>query len=400
MRRKSLIYLLTAVLAAGGSLALWRTGLPVGADAPDLTVNVRGRELGGGPISTHDDSPWDGELWYPGAVKTGVLRINNSRSVRIRVSGLGITLRLEKKGAYGYEHVEDEKLLEKYAKNMKLSISRRSLSAFRTPIYDKSFYEMLFDKDGRERREYELPAADRFDIERSGHADLEYTVRMAEEAGNDLQGLRSTVAFLVRAEESPGSGNTGRRGNKGGAAGYDVSDGNRHWAHDCTISLMDHGILEPYEDGTVRPDSSLTRAEAAELLVRALKPEAAPGVGSPYTDLLPLREKSYIVSASEAGLFVGYPDGSFRPYSGITREEISVVLAKAFGEERNGGTELAFADREDIGPWARDYVKAAVARGLMEGYPDGTFRPRGNITRAEAFVILCRALGYHEEHRR
>jgi hypothetical protein len=91
------------------------------------------------------------------------------------------------------------------------------------------------------------------------------------------------------------------------------------------------------------------------------------------------------------GLISGYPDGTFRPGHPVTRTEFTVLLARLLGlpEERN--PELPFRDAEAIPDWARETVGLAYLRGIASGYEDGTFRPNARISRVEGAAILMRS---------
>jgi len=86
----------------------------------------------------------------------------------------------------------------------------------------------------------------------------------------------------------------------------------------------------------------------------------------------------------------GYPDGSFRPERNITRAEAAVIFAKLLGADESYGAQSAspYSDLADT-HWAAWAIKFATSQGLFKGYPDGTFKPDQNITRAEfATVVL------------
>lgn len=90
-------------------------------------------------------------------------------------------------------------------------------------------------------------------------------------------------------------------------------------------------------------------------------------------------------------LLRGYPDGTFRPDLSITRAEFTVLLAGALGWS-GSSYPLGFADAGCVPAWARPFVAGAARHGLVQGYPDGRFRPRDPLRRAEAAVLLGRAL--------
>jgi len=88
----------------------------------------------------------------------------------------------------------------------------------------------------------------------------------------------------------------------------------------------------------------------------------------------------------------GYPDDTFKPESNITRAEFATVLAKAMGWQPNPGA-VRFADAATIPDWARGCVSAAVAKGVISGYEDNTFQPDRLVTRAELAVMVVKAMG-------
>ncbi|HHV62462.1 MAG TPA: S-layer homology domain-containing protein [Firmicutes bacterium] len=90
----------------------------------------------------------------------------------------------------------------------------------------------------------------------------------------------------------------------------------------------------------------------------------------------------------EEGIISGYPDGTFKPEATITRAEFAKIVARAFAI-RSGGQQ-AFKDVKD--GWAKAYITALADHGIVSGYPDGTFRPKKNITRAEMVTMLMRVI--------
>ena len=139
-----------------------------------------------------------------------------------------------------------------------------------------------------------------------------------------------------------------------------------------------------YPNGSVRPNGSITRAEAAAMLARLLNIEAIGSAAKPqFTDT----ESSWYNKAINAvvfrGIMKGYPDGRFRPNAPITRAEftqmISTIDNKPYGV-------APFADVP--GHWAERAIGSEYQAKRITGYPDGLFRPDANITRAEAAVIL------------
>lgn len=110
-----------------------------------------------------------------------------------------------------------------------------------------------------------------------------------------------------------------------------------------------------------------------------------------FTDIAGHWGENVIRTAASKQLITGYPDGTFKPNGAITRSEFTVMLAKALGWNGEGST-LTFADEAKIGSWAREAVMKAVAAEIVSGYPDGNFQPNERITRAEMASMIARAL--------
>jgi hypothetical protein len=103
--------------------------------------------------------------------------------------------------------------------------------------------------------------------------------------------------------------------------------------------------------------------------------------------------KSGIEKAASLGLVNGYPDGTFRPYRNVTRAEFVTMLVRALEPKATQEAGAAeFVDADDIGNWARVPVELAVQQGWVHGFEDGSFRPNRPITRAEMVTIAVRAL--------
>ena len=138
-----------------------------------------------------------------------------------------------------------------------------------------------------------------------------------------------------------------------------------------------------YEDDSFKPEGNMTRAEAAAMLARLqgldLSNEARP-------DFMDVRSGWYngsINAVVSAGYMKGYPDNTFRPNGKITRAEFAQMI-KAIDKANTGVA--PFADVK--GHWAEAAINQAYANGRIAGYPDSTFRPNNNITRAEAVTVF------------
>ena len=162
------------------------------------------------------------------------------------------------------------------------------------------------------------------------------------------------------------------------------------------LNTEDHfGYIIGYEDGTIRPRASITRAEVATIFFRLLTDEARAEFWTEtndYTDVSPADWFNNAVSTlSNMGILGGYEDGTFRPNATITRAEFAKI-AVSFFEYEDIEAENIFTDVAD-GSWYENFVAVAAEIGLIEGYEGSVFRPDESITRAEACTIINRTLG-------
>lgn len=147
-------------------------------------------------------------------------------------------------------------------------------------------------------------------------------------------------------------------------------------------------LINGYPDGTFKPDNNLTRAETATLLRRAVEMQGYKIRTDIFSDV-DMWAKDSINELASASVVNGYPDGTFKPDNSVTRAEFITMLMRIIGET---GTSSEFSDVK--GHWAEKHIAKAAEYGYIGGYPDGTLRPDNNITRAEALVILSRVFGF------
>lgn len=109
-----------------------------------------------------------------------------------------------------------------------------------------------------------------------------------------------------------------------------------------------------------------------------------------YQDVQGNWAQNAIQTLSDQGILTGYPNGSFRPQGLITRAEFAAMMVKALGLQANMGGGQTFSD-VPTGFWAYPAIEAIRATGLISGYPNGQFMPNRSISRAEAMSILVNA---------
>lgn len=161
------------------------------------------------------------------------------------------------------------------------------------------------------------------------------------------------------------------------------------------LSSVDHyAYMVGYPDGMVHPEKQITRAETATIFFRMLTDESREDYWSqvnPYYDVLPEDWFNNAVSTlTNAGILNGYPDGNFAPNGNITRAEFAAMAVRFFTDEEEDVKGDSFPDIADH--WANYEINLAYAKDIIEGYPDGTFKPDQEITRAEAVTIVNRVL--------
>ena len=173
-------------------------------------------------------------------------------------------------------------------------------------------------------------------------------------------------------------------------SGKAFNDITGHWAFGNIRKLVELNAISGYPDGSFRPDSSITRAEFATVLAQAFKLAPQDG-GRTFADTADHWARNYIAALVAEGIVGGYDASTFAPDDLITREQMAVMIVKAAGLSLPP-EETSFTDRGSISAWAREAMATVVKNGIMAGYPDNTVRPQANATRAEAATVIVQAL--------
>ena len=164
------------------------------------------------------------------------------------------------------------------------------------------------------------------------------------------------------------------------------------------LNTTDHfAYIVGYGNGEVRPQNNITRAEVATIFFRLLTDDVRDEnltKTNRYSDVAPTAWYNTAVSTlSSMGIITGYPDGTFRPNAAITRAEFAAIAARF---DSNGDkTTAKFSDIATH--WAKDEISIAYNNGWINGYPDGTFGPQRDITRAETMTLVNRVLNRQPE---
>lgn len=166
------------------------------------------------------------------------------------------------------------------------------------------------------------------------------------------------------------------------------------WAEEFVDILAARGITTGISESSFNPGGTVTRAQFAAFIVRALGLEAKSST-NPFNDV---KEGQWfteaIIAAAESGIIQGYGKGSFMPDQTVTREQMAVMIMRAY-ELMMGkyDTEAAdFEDMEDVSSYARTGVSAAKALGIISGTGSGSFEPKGIAVRAAAAKMIVKLI--------
>ncbi len=205
-------------------------------------------------------------------------------------------------------------------------------------------------------------------------------------------GGSSYIPFVPSTPQTPEEPDTQDEPTQSGGAFEDMES---HWAKDAVERLYGEGIITGVTADEFRPDNTVTRAEVAAILARALELESA---DADFIDVL--KDSWYydaVAKVQSAGIFMGNA-GLFRPDDKITRQEMACVIARVIEKYSVvfDATENIFDDALSIADWAKDSVSKVSAAGIINGMGDGTFAPGKNATRAEAVMMMVRLLDLME----
>ncbi|RBW67606.1 S-layer homology domain-containing protein [Bacillus taeanensis] len=173
----------------------------------------------------------------------------------------------------------------------------------------------------------------------------------------------------------------------------DIGD---HWAFDSLITFVDADLLSGYKlDGEtyIKPNTSITRAEFAAILVRVLGLENSPITAKEFTDV---KKGTWyyepIMIARSNGIVNGMTETTFEPNTLLQRDQVAVMIVNTFKAtiSFNQGTPKKFTDVKNY--WATESINQASRVGIITGQTNTLFNPYGKATRAEAITMADRAL--------
>ncbi|MBQ1252383.1 MAG: S-layer homology domain-containing protein [Firmicutes bacterium] len=176
----------------------------------------------------------------------------------------------------------------------------------------------------------------------------------------------------------------------------DVPDS--HWANIYVEYLASKGVINGMGNGTFAPEAPLTRAQFVTLLAMMSGDDISGGTDQ-FTDVK--KEHWYyeeVSWAAKAGVTNGVGGGLFAPENKITREEVASMVLNFFNYMGVAPTPIrtatTFTDSADMADWSAQKVPVCQEVGVISGFPDGTFRPKANATRAEAATMCSRMVSY------
>lgn len=165
-----------------------------------------------------------------------------------------------------------------------------------------------------------------------------------------------------------------------------------HWAREYIVEMLEKKILSGYSGGLVKPGNHITRAEMAVLLVNSLNLRINSASDIKFTDMDSHWSAQYVKAVSDKGILNGYPDKTFKPDNSMTRAEMIAAIMKAFKFGSTSKKVHKFNDEFVTPSWALPYINKAYEMGITKGFDDNTIRPSANVTRAEVCTILSKAL--------
>ena len=159
------------------------------------------------------------------------------------------------------------------------------------------------------------------------------------------------------------------------------------------LNYTDHfAYMVGYPNGTFKPDGNITRAEVATIIYRLMTPETRAKFQTRTCTLSDVQSGMWfndaVCTLVKAGVISGYPDGTFKPNANVTRAEFSAMIARMFSVSYVGNNMF-----EDInGHWAESYINILAKLGILKG-DNGNADPDANLTRAQAAAMCNRLVG-------
>ncbi|KUP26141.1 S-layer homology domain-containing protein [Paenibacillus sp. DMB5] len=206
--------------------------------------------------------------------------------------------------------------------------------------------------------------------------------------------LTSSLLALLLLVPSPALGASGTvtDGNSAGQQAAAAPDYTGHWAAGDLQTWVDKGLLSGYGNGVFKPDQNITRAEWVALVNRVFNLQTVAAANS-FSDVE--QGKAYyseVMKAVSAGYVSGYSDGTFHPQQIVSRQEAAVMLYRLFRLDA-AAAGAGPQDAETLPEWSREAVLSLLGDGFLSGYEDGSFKGGRPVTRAEAVRMIGKLSG-------
>jgi hypothetical protein len=356
-----------------------------------------------GSIS-HNGNLFDGQL-YPATEDdaekgiggiNGVIRIENQFK-KIDVDNLAIGIKnIVIKNDYAKNAV-----FNSFLTNIKLKIEKGNIFSFNKTLIDYTkLSDILYETESDKYHGYILDSDDKFSLDKGDVIDLKYSLYMDLEAGNELESVTAYMPIYINLKESyVDDGNDDD--------GDDDDDGEEVVIIEDSLvpidklNKIDHfQYIQGYPDNTVRPEGLITREEVATVFYRLLDPVYRISISTGFEGFSDVSDNrwsiKHIATLANGKIIEGYPNGSFKPGDSITRAELAAIASRFDNLSSVQGN--SFTDIEEH--WAIDYINSSAAKGWVKGYPDGSFKPDQYITRAEFVTLVNNVLGrnVHKEN--
>jgi len=186
-----------------------------------------------------------------------------------------------------------------------------------------------------------------------------------------------------------------------GAGAVSFTDVEGHWAYEQIMEYAEKGIVNGDPEGTFRPDDIVTREEFCKIMLNSFGLAGVNSESASFSDVSP-EAWSYAYVEGAKKYLPGYEDGTYNPASPAKREDVTSAIVRVMGYPCMfvDDKEYALKAFSDCGEMDADnlaLISSAVSKGIVNGFPDGTFKPDAGITRAEAVTLISRAVKLYNE---
>jgi hypothetical protein len=166
-----------------------------------------------------------------------------------------------------------------------------------------------------------------------------------------------------------------------------------HYAEHHIKKLIDYGVINGYEDGSFKPNNNITRAEFSTIISKVLENVCGYTLDTikTFPDIAGHWAENHIQKLATCGIVNGYEDETFRPNTVITRAQAAMIACNML---LYCGLELGYGNGfpDTLGHYAEKHIAQLAELGVVNGYEDGTFKPDLEITRGQAAIIISNCL--------